>query len=144
LEKLIGATLPKAYREFLSRYNGGYPTPYCFRYYDELSAEEYGSIFKFLGIGDESDFNTINYHLKYKKEEAREGLMPIALAYDGSSSLIYMLLNKTEFGKIYLKIGWIDPSDGNIFFVSDDFESFLNMLEDCPKDDEDVTESDEP
>ncbi|WP_033852683.1 SMI1/KNR4 family protein, partial [Yersinia wautersii] len=84
IEKKLGITFPNDYREFLKKYNGGYPEPDGFYFID---SKDGSCVDKFLSTnGDKSDSIAACYDL-YKKR-IPQGFVPIATDPGGNLLLL--------------------------------------------------------
>ncbi|PAD23094.1 SMI1/KNR4 family protein [Terribacillus saccharophilus] len=116
-------TLSNQYKDFLLKYNGGYPQESSFK----ISEEEGESLVnKFYGIGDMKGNLAKVYDIL--EGEIPEGFLSIA--NDPSGNEILLGLNKEFNGKIYLCLHDIEPEDemDNMFILADDFTEFINNL----------------
>lgn len=122
-EQEYNLTLSNPYKDFLLKYNGGYPQESTFRI-----SEEEGEILvnKFYGIGD------VKGNLA-KVYDIIEGEIPegfLSIANDPSGNEILLGVNKEFYGKIYLWMHDIEPEDemDKMFILADDFSEFFNNL----------------
>lgn len=130
-EKKIGHTLPDTYRKFILTYNGGKPTPYFFK----VPGWQYEAslVTELKGIDPEArvDLEELNVLL--------DGRLPdhfIAIGSDPGGNMLLTGLAGASKGKIYFFDHENEPDDAdgklesypNIYFLSDDFDSFLTNL----------------
>ncbi|UUC46482.1 ankyrin repeat domain-containing protein [Flavobacterium cerinum] len=113
LEKNIHFELPKEYKDFLLKYNGGRPNPNVFR----TKKGEYETDIQFFfgittGIYDILD----NFH----RLDDLDGKY-IGIAIDSGGSLILMNLDSSE-------IYYYDTDIAELFLISESFEAFLKGL----------------
>ncbi|MCM3225740.1 SMI1/KNR4 family protein [Terribacillus saccharophilus] len=116
-------TLSNQYKDFLLKYNGGYPQESSFK----ISEEEGESLVnKFYGIGDMKGNLAKVYDII--EDEIPEGFLSIA--NDPSGKEILLGVNQEFNGKIYLWMHDIEPEDemDNMFILADDFSEFINDL----------------
>jgi hypothetical protein len=127
LEKNLGIRLPSQYREFLKKYNGGYPIPDGFFLKDKSDGS---SIDRFLGI-DVGEHSNLEKYLVIYKGRIPKNLFPIA--HDPGGNLIVIGLSGDTSDKIYF---WdheqesddYEPEMSNIHLIADSFEEFLGGL----------------
>jgi hypothetical protein len=108
-EKQLGLKLPKAYKEFIFKNNGGYPE-------NELYFKEY-EIDEFFSI-------------KYGEETITEQLRLLDGFFDNDVSIPFadsnggiIYIDTKDGNKIYIKY-----SDGQTQYLTDSFSDFLNNL----------------
>jgi len=121
-ERIIGVQLPQKYREFLLKYNGGYPRPYYFT----ISKEQgIGMVNIFYGIGEMYD--NLDKKIDIFDEIMDIGFIPIA--DDSGGNQICLGLTEKYSGNVYFWIHDEDPEDmSNMYFLAKDFEEFLETL----------------
>jgi cell wall assembly regulator SMI1 len=123
-EEKISVRLPHPYRQFLLRYNGGYPKPYYFT----ISKEQgIGMVNIFYGIGEMYD--NLDKNIELSDDILDIGFMPIA--DDPGGNQICLGLTENHFGHVYFWIHDEDPEDQrNMYLLAKDFEEFLEKLYD--------------
>ncbi|QLG39184.1 SMI1/KNR4 family protein [Paenibacillus sp. FSL W7-1088] len=123
-ERINGVQLPQQYREFLLKYNGGYPKPYYFT----ISKEQgIGMVNIFYGIGEMYD--NLDKKVDIFDDILDAGFIPIA--DDSGGNQICLGLTEKHFGDVYFWIHDEDPEDlGNMYFLAKDFGGFLEKLHD--------------
>lgn len=123
-ERINGLQLPQQYREFLLKYNGGYPRPYYFN----ISKEQgIGMINIFYGIGEMYD--NLDKKIDIFDDILDAGFIPIA--DDSGGNQICLGLSEKYYGNVYFWIHDEDPEDmGNMYFIAEDFGGFLEKLHD--------------
>ncbi len=119
--------LPGGYRNFLIKYNGGYPEKNIFTIIINGKKND-GMIHRFLGI-THSELDGMYHYINIYKNRIPKDLFPIA--YDPAGNLIVIGIFGRRFGKIYF---WDhedereEPSYRNVHFISNDFSVFINSL----------------
>lgn len=123
-ERINGVQLPQQYREFLLKYNGGYPKPYYFT----ISKEQgIGMVNIFYGIGEMYD--NLDKKIDIFDDIFDAGFIPIA--DDSGGNQICLGLTEMHFGNVYFWIHDEDPEDmDNMYFLAKDFLGFLEKLHD--------------
>ncbi len=130
LEKRMKIRLPKEYRAWLLKYNGGQPVPGNFSL--GLGGNSEGVAW-FFAI-HEGEFN--NFELEYKFWKIMTKRVPgdlVPVATDGSGNLICLSFGSADEGKVYF---WDHeretdpPSYANCQVVAESFNDFVNMLGD--------------
>lgn len=123
-ERINGVQLPQPYREFLLKYNGGNPKPYCFPISEEQGI---GMVNIFYGIGEMYD--NLDKKVDIFDDILEAGFIPIA--DDSGGNQICLGLSEKHFGNVYFWIHHEDPEDlGNMYFLAKDFGKFLEKLYD--------------
>lgn len=92
-ETFVGSKLPRDYKEFLVKHNGGSP-----QQPNEVKGHSGASVRSFLGINGESGRDL------YKVLENYSGRIPkntIPIAEDGCGNLLVMSLEKANYGSVY-------------------------------------------
>jgi hypothetical protein len=131
-EKNIGYVLPDPYRKFILTYNGGEPSPYYFKVPQWRYQQSLVNELKGINPGGASVDIT-------KVIDLMDGRLPkafIPIGDDPGGNLILIGLDGATRGKIYFfdhENEPIDPMDKledypNIYFLANDFDSFLNSL----------------
>lgn len=127
LESKFGIKLPEDYRNFLKKYNGGYPQPDGF---DFANGEDGSSVDKFLEISDSVNESIIEYFNNYK-DRIPENYFPIAK--DPGGNLILIGINNAD-SKVYfwdheneIEEGDI-PSMDNMHLIACNFKEFIDSL----------------
>lgn len=122
-EEKYNIVLPVQYRNFLLKYNGGYPEFFCFK----ISKEQGENIVNmFYCIGDEDD--SLEQSWEYLEDILPEGFIPIA--DDPSGNQICLGILGQYIGKIYFFIHDVcnDKKMNNMIFLANGFDSFFNNL----------------
>lgn len=131
LEIYWGFGLPKDYRAFLIKHNGGSPTIDYFNFKDDKN--DGSDIRYFLGIYPDEYRNLLGF-LKIYNERLPNNIFPIG--YDSGGNLICISVKGPDRGKIYF---WnhemeADPAQGevpdysNLTLIADSFDEFINSL----------------
>jgi hypothetical protein len=125
-EKMIGASLPEAYKQFLLKYNGGRTEEKRFPLIDAIEDdEENGCDFSlgwFYAINKEEYCNLI---YSYKNDSGSEIPKEFLIINDGISGHHYICLGieGEHRGELYLR-----ASDNYMYKIADNFTDFINSL----------------
>lgn len=131
LEMYWGFSLPKDYRGFLLRHNGGEPE---FDYFNFKEDKNDGSGVRFfLGIYPDEYRNLLQF-LKDYKDRLPSNIFPIA--YDSLGNLICISVKGPDRGKVYFWDHELEadsnqgesPSYDNLTLIADSFDEFINSL----------------
>jgi len=114
-EKEIGYKLPKAYREFLLKHNGGVPNPDTFKTKDNKYESDV-QVFFSLSINDSSN-------LKHKYKLLQNRLHKSSLAIGCTSTGDFIILKLTS-GQVL----FFDHEIENLFLISYSFNTFTKQL----------------
>lgn len=132
LEKKIGFSLPENYRNFSIKYNGGYPEPGSFVFFDKnLNRQDGSSVDRFLYIG-EKVYGSIENYLRVFDSRVPKSYLPVA--HDPGGNLILIKLAGADVGGVFFWDHEFEadpgetPSEKNIYFISNDFNEFLGGL----------------
>lgn len=134
-ESVIGATLPKEYRQFLLKHNGGRPDPADFR----ITWKDRERLARGWRISTVGDFHSIydgqalNLLEDFKFYRERLPKDMLAVARDPGGNAIVLGLAGENRGKVFF---WINnlPAEfeetdfANLGFVADNFDALLNSL----------------
>ncbi|MBD1229589.1 SMI1/KNR4 family protein [Xenorhabdus griffiniae] len=128
-ESEIGKSLPNDYRNFLKKYNGGYPEPDSFSFIND-DEEDASSVDRFLGLGAEKHHNLRNYFFDYKD---RIPLDFLPIAHDPGGNLILISLSKDNSGVFFWDHEFEAdegelPDMSNVHLISHSFTEFLSVL----------------
>ena len=140
LEKQRGIILPKDYKEFLSKYNGGTPKYMnTFRLMDSNNDSD-SNIDNFLGIDHPCETLSMRYIFEFFGTRVPKPLLPIAR--DPFGNLICICTQGDNYGKVYF---WDHEDEGmdnnepwwkNIYLIANSFIEFMNGLFEFDIDDE--------
>ena len=126
--------LPKAYREFLLKYNGGRPSPSYFNFFND---PQDGSIIrKFFGVYPDPNYDLVSVFKTYKVRDVRVSKRLFPIAGDSFGNLICISVMNPDRGKIYF---WDHdretdpPDDSNLTLIANTFEEFLDGLHEPPE-----------
>jgi hypothetical protein len=128
-EKLIGASLPDDYRQFLIDHNGGKPLP-CDFYISEEEGEN--SIHHFYGLHDGPIYASLEESFKVYKGRMPDSM--ISFAYDPFGNAICIGLRGDDLGKIFFWDHELETADGkqpyydNISRIAKSFKKFIDDL----------------
>lgn len=127
-EKRQNVTLPRQYREWLLRFNGGRPVPGEFSLPGRDSLE---GVAWFFAIHD-GEHNNLDTECRYWR--ITTGRLPstlIPIAGDGSGSLICVSIGEADLGKVYFwdhEAETEPPTTANLDPVANSFNAFVEML----------------
>ncbi|MBZ2401119.1 SMI1/KNR4 family protein [Erwinia amylovora] len=127
LENLLGINLPKDYRGFLKKHNGGYPEPDGF---DFASGDDGSSVDKFFGISDSKTESIFEYYSTYK-DRIPGNYFPVAK--DPGGSLILVEIGR-DTSSVYFWDHESEAEDGdipgmdNVHLISPSFDEFIDNL----------------
>ncbi len=141
LERELRTELPEQYRTFLAQYNGGYPEPDGFSFYNRYPKNHFESntnvskaiLDRFLGLYD-GEYDNLKKYLEVYKGRIPANMIPVA--HDPGGNLICLALTGDDAGKIFY---WKHdeeveenetPDYRNIYFVAQSFDEFLSSLVD--------------
>jgi SMI1/KNR4 family protein SUKH-1 len=131
LEQYWGFGIPKDYREFLIKYNGGVPVPNCFSF--KYDVEDGSCIHSFFGIKKDENHNLL-MNIQLYQERIPANFLPIG--DDSFGNLILLSVKGSDRGKIYF---WDherevaegeEPDYSNLTLIADSFNEFINSLRD--------------
>ena len=129
-EEHLGCRLPEVYLKFLQTQNGGRPENGGFVILRD--GEDYGILVDwFLGLQEGDCDHLIEYQVDYKGR-VPANLLPIA--HDSFGNFICLSVWGRDIGKVYYWDHEEEAEEGetpdyhNVYFVADDFQSFLNSL----------------
>ena len=142
-EKLIDATLPQEYIEWLLQYNGGTPVEDSFDFTDLDGRNNGGSVHYFYAIGGEMSYNLTD-NFNFLKDRIPSEV--ISIASESCGNQICLGLRGEYYGKIYF---WdhnfeFDTEDGaeqsydNLFLITNSFSEFVENLYECTIDDNNI------
>jgi ankyrin repeat protein len=121
----IGALLPKEYRTFLLKHNGGEPVPSDFK----LGEDDISGLHHIYGIFEQDNHRDILNNYNVFKGRIKKELLPIA--DDSFGNQICIGIKNKYIGKIYF---WDHEFDGSFFkskaitLIANSFNNFLDSL----------------
>lgn len=120
-ESKMGVSLPEVYKIFLLTYNGGNgPTPGCFDYNRNDNQLVESDILGFAGLGLEGYTSLYSIqNLESKPDDM------FVIAWTSRSEPICINMESDKLGTIYV---WEKNSSGNLAYVAEEFDHFLDML----------------
>lgn len=131
VEKHIHMLFPQSYREWLLKFNGGSPTPNCFRYKLETGPYTDSLVEWFFAIHD-GQFNNFEHEfLTYKVHRRRLPDSLVGIAHDPFGNLLCLSFGGQDQGKVYL---WdheeerAEPTYDNCHLIADSFDEFIDCL----------------
>ncbi|WP_239004843.1 SMI1/KNR4 family protein [Paenibacillus tepidiphilus] len=128
-ESKYGIQLPKQYRDFLIRNNGGKRVK---RRFDTANKKIETSVMLFFPISEEAESNLEAYYRDYTlKNVLPSKFLPIGR--DPMDSLICLVIEGEETGQVYFcDLDYLEEDNGLspecIYFVSNNFEDFIALL----------------
>jgi hypothetical protein len=134
LEMSIGSTLPESYRAFLSRTNGGEPDVDHFPI-SGMAGNAFGEIRRFLSLDAASLSDDLD-----STRQLLQGKLPatlMAIGYSSTDDMICLSLARRDYGTVYYwdaqseseEAPWMQSGFANAYFIADDFETFLALLD---------------
>lgn len=122
-ENRCNINLPNEYKDFLLRYNGGYPKASTFKISDEYGESV---VNKFYGIGNMK--GNLDKVYEILDGELPEGF--ISIGSDPGGNEICIGIDEKYYGKIYFWIHDMESDEelSNMFFLADSFTSFFENL----------------
>jgi len=129
LEARLGTSLPEEYRQFLLEFNGGRPSPACFRLASRTGPYSDSVVDWFLSVhdADESNIGTVLSWLEGRRPRA---LLPIAI--DPGGNYVMLGIDGDVRGKVYFWDHDREPQNeqdwSNIDLIADSFDAFLRGL----------------
>lgn len=131
LEQVWGVGLPKAYKEFLTKYNGGSPIPNCFSFKNRPNEGSFVDVF--FGVKKDPN-NNLLMNIKLYEERIPSNFLPIA--DDPGGNLILLSIKGIDRGKIYFWDHDLEadpdlneiPDYSNLILIADSFDEFINGL----------------
>lgn len=129
-ERRHSVTLPVEFREFLFKQNGGFgPTPHAFTIPD---IGEHVAVDLIYGIGPPSKRSNLETKYEEFRDDLPEEFLPIG--HDPGGNLILIAVAGDLAGQVhyYDAVLFYKTSSevGNIYFIAEDFERFLESLHD--------------
>jgi len=134
-------TLPKQYRQFLLKQNGGCPTPNTFNYSQthgctdssNFQPSQVGIVNCFFSI-DSTETMSLARMRTFHLNMMPNNLLPIADTVTGN--VVCLSVNGPNVGFVYIwhhdegrdLEEWEEPNCDYIYFVADNFDTFLNSL----------------
>ena len=128
LERQSGIALPKSYRSFLLRYNGGRPEPAFFPIRD-FDRNPFGAIHFFFGLSRTVRSNNLDWNISMYRGRMPRELLPIA--GDELGNKICLAVSGTNAGCVYF---WdhdhehLPPTYANLYLIASSFEEFLDGI----------------
>ncbi len=128
VEQYWGFQLPKSYRIFLLRSNGGSPIEKIF---DFRNKKDGSCLDGFFGIVKDFNNNLLIYR-EYASKRVPKNMLPIA--DDVYGNLILLAVKNPDRGKIYFWDHELEVEEGeeptyeNLTLIADSFDEFINNL----------------
>ncbi|PTL84233.1 SMI1/KNR4 family protein [Vitiosangium sp. GDMCC 1.1324] len=126
-------TLPPPYKEFLLSTNGGRPERDLFTI-NGLAGNPFGRIHVFFGLNDPVTSCNLDWNLNVFGDRIPADLLPIATT-EGIDK-ICLLIAGSRTGAIFYWDGHARAGERNLYFLANDFASFISSLyadEDSPR-----------
>jgi cell wall assembly regulator SMI1 len=133
LENELGFSLPKEYRDFLLRYNGGRPIPRAFPIRN-LTNNPFGVIQVFFRIGGDFETSTLIWNWEIHNGRIPSNLFPIACDDGGDLICISLFGDDAEsvvFWDYHQETN--EPTYDNVYHIADSFEEFLESIQELPE-----------
>ena len=120
--------LPDSYRAFLLKHNGGRPVPEAFPIRG-MKDNPVGSIHSFLGVDQRIESNNLMWTHQTLKHRLPPNLLAVAYT-DTGDSICISLFGKDKGAVVLWDIQNEPqvPSYANVYFVADDFQTFLDTI----------------
>ena len=141
LEEYLSVSLPDAYKEFLLRYNGGVPTPNCFRWRESSYQDSTIRQFFHIWADKADDIYSIEWNCaNYQNDILRIPGELLAIGSDTSGNNVCIGIRGEAYSKIFF---WDHEKEGTgnlqdtVTLVSESFDAFLNSLQSYETDQED-------
>jgi hypothetical protein len=138
LEGSIGCKLPKDYREFLLKTNGGlvanyttFPTKLSFGETDVM-------VYAFYGFHPDGILAIDEELEKWRAfDDIKEDFLPIAeFSFFGGNDPIFLSIRDQDFGSVYLWDSSAKDEISSLTFVADSFMNWIAICEDLERDTE--------
>jgi hypothetical protein len=120
-----GIPLPASYTEFLLATNGGRPERDLFAV-PGLETNPLGRIHLFLGLNDPVTSCNLDWNLEAFGDRIPRHLLPIATT-EGADK-ICLAISGAQRGAVFYWDGHARPGERNLYFLADDFTSFVSLL----------------
>jgi hypothetical protein len=134
VEKFVGLSFPKEYKEHLLRYNGGRCSPSVFNFV-ENGEETSSAVDWFFSIYDGEYDNLVDYINIYKKDKERLPVRMLPIAHDSGGNLVCISCSGADEGKVFFwdhekedLPGILNDEYANMYLVANSFTQFLNEL----------------
>lgn len=135
IERWIGLTFPKEYKNHLLKYNGGYCNPNVFGFIENGEPTE-STVDWFLAIYDGDSDSLKRYIKTYKLDDKRLPSHIVPIAHDPGGNLICISCGSEDYGYIYFwnhekEVDYFFSNDSdysNLYLISKTFDLFLNSL----------------
>lgn len=124
-ERTQGLALPASYREFLLATNGGRPERDLFAI-NGLEGNPLGRIHMFFGLNDPIESCNLDWNLDVFGDRIPKELLPIATT-EGVDK-ICLSLGREKTGAIFYWDGHARVGERSLYFLADDFSSFVSSL----------------
>lgn len=124
IEKFVGLSFPKEYKDHLIRYNGGQCAPNIFSFNERGKITD-SCIDWFLAIYDGDYDNLRSYIDMYKIEDKRLPSHILPIAHDPGGNLICISCNTDDVGCVYF---WDHEKEVNYKLFADNNYSNLNLI----------------
>ena len=120
-ERVLGRKIPRPYREFLQRHNGGQPETPDFKM---TNGDQLAAVKSFLGVDLPEETLNLEYVLSTFRDQVPARFFPFAR--DPGGNLMCIAENGPDAGKIYF---WDHEREtDNMTVVADTFDEFLGKL----------------
>lgn len=120
-----GLALPASYKEFLLATNGGRPERDLFTI-TGFEGNSFGRIHIFFGLNDPVVSCNLDWNIDVFRERIPVGLLPIATTEGVDKICLRVAGGRT--GAIFYWDGHARAGERNLYFLADDFASFVSSL----------------
>lgn len=135
-ERHMGCSLPREYRGFLLKHNGGRPSPYWFSYVDDNGRPDRDAVNVFYSLGpDALDYCSLLWHMECFKGRIPSGMF--AIGDDPCGNLICIIIKGDQVGELFL---WnhegehSPPTYKNVVYLANSFLRFIDGLHEVQHD----------
>ena len=128
-EKLIGATLPDDYKQFLLKHNGGHPVMASCDLLEAINEDNLAIDIDWFYALHEGDISNLSKKFKYSRDRLTNEYIPIACDNDG---WLCIAIKGENYGKVYYLTTnwsyWKEEDLNYIYLVANTFTDFINGL----------------
>lgn len=130
-ESRLGVTLPIDYKDFLLKYNGGYPRPNAFTFIDNFNKTSNSIVDFFHAIYEGYGEGNLEIDYDYFKSAKRIPPNVLPIAGDPFGNLICLSIEGEDKGKVYFWDHETEPQNAsyeNLSLIAGSFADFINIL----------------
>jgi cell wall assembly regulator SMI1 len=131
LEQKLSIRLPKEFKDFILKHNGGKPKPSVFHFKHVAGSYSDSCVDWFLAIYDGEYDNFESYFETYKIDQTRIPAELVPIAHDPGGNLVCIAVDGPQVGAVYF---WDHENEeesasyNNVHIIADSFVEFLNSL----------------